>query len=197
MNRNDPDDKKEISTPVNEELLAFFKALADATRLKIVGLLANQSLSVEQLASMLGLSPSTISHHLSRLSEIGLVSARAESYYSIYSLQRDALESMARRLLVQDSLPSLAEDADVEAFDRKVLRAFLDADGRITSFPAQLKKFEVLLRYVSKDFEHGRKYTEKEVNEILTRYNDDYASLRRGLVVAKFLVRNHGIYWVP
>lgn len=185
------------SSSVNEELLAFFKALADATRLKIIGLLANQQLTVEQLASMLDVSPSTASHHLSRLSEIGLVTARAESYYSIYSLQTDALESMARRLLERKNLPKLAEDADLEAFDRKVLKTFVDDDGKLTGLPMQQKKFEVILRYVVKDFESGKKYTEKEVNEILTRYHEDYASLRRGLIVAKFMVRNHGIYWLP
>lgn len=188
----------EIETaPINDELLAFFKALADATRLKIIGLLANQQLTVEQLASMLDVSSSTVSHHLARLSEIGLVTARAESYYSVYSLQTDVLEAMARRLLERKNLPNLAEDADIEAYDRKVLRSFLDENGRIVSFPMQQKKFEVLLRYVVKDFEAGRKYTEKEVNEILSHYNDDVASLRRGLVAAKFMARNHGIYWRP
>lgn len=188
----------EIETaPINDELLAFFKALADATRLKIIGLLANQQLTVEQLASMLDVSSSTVSHHLARLSEIGLVTARAESYYSVYSLQTDVLEAMARRLLERKNLPNLAEDADIEAYDRKVLRSFLDESGRIVSFPMQQKKFEVLLRYVVKDFEAGRKYTEKEVNEILSHYNDDVASLRRGLVTAKFMARNHGIYWRP
>ena len=188
----------EIETPpINDELLAFFKALADATRLKIIGLLANQQLTVEQLASMLDVSSSTVSHHLARLSEIGLVTARAESYYSVYSLQTDVLEAMARRLLERKNLPNLAEDADIEAYDRKVLRSFLDENGRIVSFPMQQKKFEVLLRYVVKDFEAGRKYTEKEVNEILSHYNDDVASLRRGLVTAKFMARNHGIYWRP
>jgi len=45
-----------------EELLLFFKALADANRLKIVGLLAREPLSVEQVAAMLGIWPSTASH---------------------------------------------------------------------------------------------------------------------------------------
>ncbi|MGD8807913.1 MAG: metalloregulator ArsR/SmtB family transcription factor, partial [Chloroflexota bacterium] len=65
------------------ELLAFFKALSDANRLKIVGLLAQSDYSVEELAAILALRPSTVSHHLARLTEVGLVSARAESYYSI------------------------------------------------------------------------------------------------------------------
>jgi DNA-binding transcriptional ArsR family regulator len=53
---------------MSEELVSFFKALADANRLKIVGLLSQQPYSVEQLAAMLHLRPSTISHHLAKLS---------------------------------------------------------------------------------------------------------------------------------
>ncbi len=69
---------------MNAELVVFFKALADANRLKIVGLLARQEYSVEELAALLNLKAPTISHHLSKLAEAGLVSARAEGYYSIY-----------------------------------------------------------------------------------------------------------------
>ena len=39
----------------SDELLVFFKALADPSRLKLVGLLAQQSYTVEQLAAMLNL----------------------------------------------------------------------------------------------------------------------------------------------
>ena len=44
------------SQTINDELLGFFKALADANRLKIVGLLAKQPYSVEQLAETGGVS---------------------------------------------------------------------------------------------------------------------------------------------
>ncbi|MFN8460530.1 MAG: ArsR family transcriptional regulator [Anaerolineales bacterium] len=43
---------------VSEELVTFFKALADANRLKIVGLLAEKPYSVEELAALLNLKPS-------------------------------------------------------------------------------------------------------------------------------------------
>lgn len=57
----------------DNSILEFFKALADANRLKIIGLLANQALTVEQLAEMLNLRPSTVSHHLGYLNHVGLV----------------------------------------------------------------------------------------------------------------------------
>ncbi|MDO9120612.1 MAG: metalloregulator ArsR/SmtB family transcription factor, partial [Anaerolineaceae bacterium] len=78
------------------ELLAFFKSLADENRLKIIGLLAQQPTSVEKLADLLGLSVSTTSRHLANLSKAGLVSARTEGHYYIYSLQTETLKSMSR-----------------------------------------------------------------------------------------------------
>src|SRR3970282_503303 len=91
------------------ELLRFFKVMSDASRLKIVGLLSQEPLSVEQLAAMLNLRPSTVSHHLSRLSEASLVTARAEGYYSVYHLRTEVLEQMARRLLSGQDLPPVAQ----------------------------------------------------------------------------------------
>ena len=187
-----------MDTPTqSDELLNFFKALADANRLKIIGLLAQQPYTVEQLAEMLGLSASTVSHHLSMLSRVELVSARSEQYYNVYSLNVGAIQSMAQRLLSRDSLPRLADGIDRTAYDRKVLEAFVRADGTIKSFPSQEKKFQVLLRYVLDAFEPGKRYSEKQVNAILLRYSKDTASLRRGLIEYKLMAREEGggAYW--
>ncbi len=182
----------------SEELLSFFRAMADPSRLKIVGLLAQQAYPVEQLSALLGLGESTISHHLSRLAEAGLVSARAEGHYSVYSLHHDALSEMARCLLRTDQLPELARGIDLDSFDRKVLAAFTGPDGRFTAFPTQEKKFLVLLRHVLHDFKPGVRYSEKKVNEILSRYSDDTARLRRSLVELGFMDREGGgrDYWL-
>lgn len=181
------------------ELLEFFKALADPTRMKIIGLLANQELSVEQIAAILDLRPSTISHHLQYLSHVGLVSARAESYYNLYRFEKEALEKMAKRLLQQDTFPSVDASIDLNSYDRKVLAVFTDNTGRIKNLPAQRKKLEVLLRYVLKAFDPGVRYSEKQVNEILGRYHPDTATLRRELVDYKMLLREGGggAYWKP
>jgi predicted transcriptional regulator len=178
----------DAQTP-SDELLTFFKALADANRLKIVGLLAQQPYTVEQLAEMLNLGASTVSHHLGKLAKVGLVAARAEQYYNVYSLNTDTIQSMAQRLLSRDDLPKLAGDVDRTAYDRKVFAAFVRADGTIKAFPAQEKKFQVLLRYVLAAFEPGKRYREKQVNTILSGYSKDTASLRRGLIEYKLMAR--------
>ena len=165
-----------------EELLAFFKALSNANRLKIVALLAKEPLSVEEMAEILGLNSSTISHHLSKLTQVGLVTARPESYYNVYSLELRVLSDMAERLLSDDMLPIVAKDVDIDAYDRKVLNTFLDTNGRLTAFPAQQKKEEAILRHIVKVFAPGQRYSEKEVNAMLSQFNEDTARLRRDLV---------------
>lgn len=187
-----------VDENTTEELLGFFKAMADANRLKIVGLLAREPLSVEQLAGLLELHPSTVSHHLSRLAKAGLVSARAEGYYSVYQLETKALEKMSRRLLEQETLPAVTADVDMDAYDQRILKNFTTPDGRVKDFPVQQKKMDVILRYVVKAFEPGVRYTEKQVNEILSRYSDDFARLRRDLVDTHRLARESGgsAYWL-
>jgi DNA-binding transcriptional ArsR family regulator len=91
-------------------IVCLFTALPIS--LKSIWLLAQQPYSGEQLAEMLGLSASTVSHHLSILAHVELVSARLEQYYNVYSLNIGALQSMAQRLLSRDNLPRLAEDVD-------------------------------------------------------------------------------------
>lgn len=183
------------TTPSDAELLAFFKALADANRLKIVGLLARQVYTVEQLAAILDLRPSTVSHHLSKLAEAGLVSARAESYYNVYRLENEAVENIARHLLNHEMLPGVAADVDATAYNRKIVHDFSLPDGRLKTIPAQRKKLEAVLRHLVLAFEPEQRYTEKEVNEILGRFHTDTASLRRELIGFKLMARDHGIYW--
>jgi len=180
------------------ELLEFFKALADANRLKIVGLLAQGEYTVEQMAEMLDLRPSTVSHHLTRLSKTGLVSARSQSYYNVYRLETEVLQEMSQRLLARETFPAVTAEVDMDAYDRKVINTFCEPDGRIRQFPAQQKKFEAILRYVIQAFEPGIRYTEKQVNEILKNYSDDTATLRRGFIEYKMMLREGGggEYWL-
>lgn len=181
---------------MNEDLVTFFKALADANRLKIVGLLARQPYSGEELAALLNLKPSTVSHHLAKLAEAGLVSARAEGYYSVYQLEESALQK-TRLLFSKEDLASVASNVDADAYDRKIIGDFTRPDGSLKEIPAQRKKLEAILRYVVKAFEPGTRYSEKQVNEILARYHADTASLRRELVGAKLMEREGGggEYW--
>ena len=180
---------------MSDEVVTFFKAFADANRLKIVGLLAQQPYSVEELAALLELKPSTVSHHLAKLAEIGLVSARTESYYNVYQLDEKALEVKSRSLFSQENLKASVSEVDFNAYDSKVIGDYTRKDGSLKTIPAQRKKLEAVLRYVVKAFELNKRYGEKKVNEILSRYHEDTASLRRELVGYGLMKREGGEYW--
>ena len=183
-------------TTNDDQLLTFFKALADANRLKIVGLLAQQPYSVEQLAAMLHLRPSTVSHHLSKLSEAGLVSGHTESYYNVYELESEALRGIAQSLLSNETLPAVAATVDTNAYNRKILEDFLLPDGSLKSIPAQRKKLEAVLQHIAHNFEPDKHYTEKQINDILSHFHKDTATLRRELIGYRILARAGGEYWM-
>jgi len=182
---------------MSDEVVTFFKVFADANRLKIVGLLAQQPYSVEELAALLDLKPSTVSHHLAKLAQIGLVSARTESYYNVYQLDEKALETKSRNLFSQENLAASVADVDADAYDNKVVKDYVRKDGSLKTIPAQRKKLEAVLRYVVKAFEVNKRYSEKKVNEILSQYHEDTASLRRELVGYGIMKREGGggEYW--
>jgi len=182
---------------MSEELVTFFKALADANRLKIVGLLAEKPYSVEELAELLKLKPPTISHHLAKLVEAGLIKSHAESYYNVYQLDQPALEAKTRTMFSQQELSSVASEVDADAYDKKVIKDYARRDGSLKTLPSQRMKLEAILRYVVKAFEVEKRYSEKQVNEILARYYADTATLRRELVGFGLMQREGGggEYW--
>jgi predicted DNA-binding protein YlxM (UPF0122 family) len=184
----------ESVTDRTEYLLEFFKVLADEKRLQIVGLLARQDYSVEEMAAILDLSSATVSHHLRRLVNAGLVEARADQHYHVYSLKAQTLREMSQEILSQDKLQETTESLDLDAYDRKVLHDYME-DGQLKSIPRQWKKREVILRYLLRQFEWDRRYTEREVNEIISRTHEDYATLRRELIDSKRLAREREVYW--
>lgn len=181
---------------MESDLVNIFKVLADANRLKILGLLSRQEYSGEELAAFLALKPSTVSHHLSKLAAVGLVSARAEGYYNMYQLERTAVERI-RHLFSQADLGNAADDIHADAYERKVISDFTLPDGSLKQIPAQRKKLEIILDHIVQSFELGLHYTEQQVNEVLARFHPDTASLRRELVASRLMARQGGggEYW--
>ena len=79
--------------------------------------------------------------------------------------------------------------------EERVLRNFLDADGRLHTIPTKRAKRLVVLDHLAQQFELGRVYPEAEVVAILTGFHPDHAALRRYLVDDQFLSRDRGHYW--
>jgi hypothetical protein len=180
-----------------ELLVTFYKALADESRLKILGLLAAREHSVEELAAILGLREPTVSHHLGKLRrDLSLVRMRAEGTTHLYSLNVEALRGLQRAQPTPERLASLVDDLEAEAWERKVLRDFFEGE-RLKEIPASRKKRLVVLRWLAGRFEHGRRYPEVEVNTLIKRHHPDPATLRREMIAAGLMQREAGVYWRP
>jgi len=170
----------------------LFKALGHPARLLIVNLVENKPRHVEELAVILGLSPATISHHLSRLRDAGLLRSERDQYYQTHSLAGDLWDRTLGELILMPQ-PGLAAQVEEDAYRQKVLSTFLRR-GRLVGIPAQLKKRQIVLEKLVQEFEPDRTYTEREVNQILVDWYDDVATLRRGLIEHGLMQRESGRY---
>ena len=158
VNTVEHDDAKEATTAAAasddlQTLLVYLKTLADQTRLRILGLLAAEKRSVEELATLLDLKPSTVSWHLARLKEIGLVEMRAQGNTHVYRMNGKGLGRI-NRLLAAPERAVMIGDVEADAWERKVLRDFL-AEGRLKEIPAYPKKRQIILRWLVTQFEPG------------------------------------------
>lgn len=177
-------------------LLQFFKVLADETRLKLLGILANEERSVEELAALLKLKTPTVSHHLAKLKELQLVEMRSDGNTHYYRLNSDALRQTNKLLLTPEKIASLVDDIEGDAWERKVLHAFFEGT-RLKEIPASAKKRSVIYKWLAKQFEYGVMYKEAQVNEIIQRHHPDSAFFRRELISssAGLMQRDNNVYW--
>ena len=78
-------------------LAALFKALADPARVRIVNLLstAGEAVCVCELTPSLRLSQGTVSHHLKKLLDAGLLEREQRGVWAYYSLNDGALARLA------------------------------------------------------------------------------------------------------
>lgn len=177
-----------------DTLLAFYKALADRSRLEIVGLISRQPASVGELAEILDLTEPTVSHHLARLREAGLATVEQDGTTRRYRLDTKRLDDLSRVLLADESVGEAPARAD--AREAAVLKAFVSGET-LLEIPAKRSKRDVILRWLLERFPPGERLTEKQVNELIARSHEDTAWLRRELVEAGLLNRERGIYWRP
>ncbi len=177
-----------------DQILDYLKALANESRLKLLGLLADHERSVGELAEILELKEPTISHHLAKLLELGLITLRPEGTTHFYRLNREQLQRLGQEVFTVEKVTSLADELEVDARERKVLHTFLEGE-RLTKIPDTRKKRDVILRWLATQFEEDVRYPESQVNEIIKRHHPDTATLRRELIGAGLMQRENGIYW--
>jgi len=177
-----------------QEAIVLFKCLADKSRLMILKSLMQEDLYVELLAERLDLTAATVSFHLKKLADAGLVDSYRSQYYTMYTLRQERLD-----LSILDLLREESDEAELQAqreaqYRQKVLDSFLEY-GRLKSIPTQRKKRRIILDELVRELESGRRYAEQEINQILLRYHDDFCTLRREMIAEKLLDRENGEYW--
>ena len=176
-----------------EVMLAFFKSLANESRLRVVGLLLRRPHNVKELAAELRLKEPTVCHHLACLAGIGLVEMTAKGNAHYYSLREQELRRLGRiifgrRRAIAGATPN-AQD-----WNSRVLSNYLDGDV-LKTIPASRRKRWAVLKWLAEKFAPGRRYREAEVNELIQRHYWDCATLRRELIGYRMLTRAEGVYW--
>lgn len=192
-----------------EKIVQLLKVLADKRRFRLLAMLSEREYTVKELAAELGVTEPTVSWHIMMLRSLNMVAMRQEGTAHYYRLQQTGIHELLKDLKTRVT-PSEA-DEDSSEFDRRVLDHFFQRGGerelpfpdetirvqmhRLKEIPAQRKKQMVILRRLVKEFEPGRRYPEKEVNEILKRFHPDCATLRRLMVDNGLMARARSIYW--
>lgn len=172
-------------------MLDYVKAMSDPNRLRIIGLLSQEPATRAEIAERLKLSPKDSLTHLGFLMFVGAITQTE----GVFTFNNDKLAVLAKEKLAETRLSYVpAEHLDEKS--KKALKAHLDADGSIRQIPSP-PKLQVILNYLVDFFEFDKNYTEKEVNTILRRFNEDTAGLRRDLVDARLLARESdgSRYW--
>lgn len=183
-----------MTTTNFETLLAFFKVMANESRLKLVGLLAQREHSVEEIATLLKLKEPTVSHHLAKLKQLKLVEMRQDKNTHFYKLNQEALQSMSKAMFTPEQIAGLTADVDADAWEAKILRSYFK-EGRLRELPASRKKRWVVLKRLVNQFDQGRRYAEKELNAVLKQFHADVATLRREFIGYNMMQREKGQYW--
>jgi DNA-binding transcriptional ArsR family regulator len=81
-----------------DDASAMIKVLADPTRLRILGVLTTEELSVGDLQRRLGISQPLTSFHLGILYDAGLVVYRNDRQWRFYTVDREAWDAAMRAI---------------------------------------------------------------------------------------------------
>ena len=109
------------------ELLTVLKALSDETRLRILNLLADRELNVNEITDILGMGQSRISRHLKILSDAGILSCRKDGLWAFYTAAVNGPADDFIKLLQREMT------AGVYAGDKRALESYMaerSAKGR-------------------------------------------------------------------
>lgn len=177
-----------------DQSLSIMKALADKSRLAIVNSLLERSQYVEELAKRHALAPSTISFHLRKLEQAGLVRSRKEQYYMVVVANDAIFDTTLRQIVAANPVSRDLQEQRIAEYRRKVLDTFF-RHGVLTKLPAQHKKRRIVLEQFALRLDPDRHYSEQEVTDLITPLFADYCTIRRLLVDEGLIHRDGNSYW--
>ena len=164
----------------------LLRLLLDPDRLAVAGALASRAMTTKEVVDATGRSQRVVLTAIGDLRAAGLVAVGGEHYAIDTAALRDAARAAADLDVPMDPIIGYGMTADEQA----ILRRFFS--GRtLTEIPANRAKRQVLLQRLALDFDVGRRYTEREVNDVLFAFHPDWSTLRRYLVDEGFLDREH------
>lgn len=175
---------------IQRDLLSYFKeGLSDKEVVEKVG----------------GGSTSTIRNHRFKLKER---EKQAKVFLALMGLLEDTKgksevkeEASEAFITIHKGATMVDERYDITEKDREeIIKGYFrrGENGPLSTMPVKEKRKIVVLQYIVKNFSTGRRYSEKEVNRILERIYEDYATIRRYLIEYGFMerTRDGSFYWV-
>ncbi|GAA0076769.1 DUF2087 domain-containing protein [Clostridium sp. CTA-5] len=182
------------------EMNNTFTGISEVQRELLV--LIASGLTDKEIAVKLGVAHSTIRNHRYKLRE-------KEKQARLFLAMMELISSGTKKKINKLDTESLCDahktattiDDRYNITDKEresTIKNYMDENGAIKTYPAKEKKKIIILGEVVKNFSKGKKYSEKEINRILKRIYEDYASIRRALIEYGFIERSNDCssYWI-
>jgi hypothetical protein len=157
--------------------------------------LSRQGLGDKEIASRLGIAGSTVRNHRFALRERA---KQARLFLAVMQLIESDESGGERLIPVRRSATMVDERYAVTEAERDSILSKYFLEGRLSEFPTRQKRKLVVLGRIAESFAPGRRYTEKECNEAIKAFFDDYVTIRRYLIEYGFLDRkpDGSAYWL-
>jgi hypothetical protein len=164
--------------------------------------LISQGLSDKEAAEKLGVAQSTIRNHRFKLRE---KEKQAKLFLALMDLLSNEtnkkINKLDKAIICDAHKTATTIDDRYNITDKEkvsVIKTYMNENGGLTSYPVKEKKKIIVLEEIIKNFSVGKTYSEKEINRILKRIYEDYATIRRALIEYGFIDRTNdgSSYWV-
>lgn len=171
--------------------LVILKALSDESRLSIFRLLLERDAYIEVISERLKLAPSTVSFHLKKLVDAGLVASKKDQYYTIYFAVPDFAEVSLKNLVLGARVKLKEQDKVEEQYKEKVLKSFFKY-GKLVKVPSQKMKREWVLNRVAENLATNKSYSLADLKELLSEIYPDPGLLITEMTAAGMIQSTDG-----